>query len=53
MIVYTWKTTDLLLVLSKECGFRLANVYIWKNLEVLATWHMRIDKGIATEEITD
>ena len=52
MTVYTWKTTDLLLVLSKEGGFRLENVYIWKYLKVLATWHNRIDKGTITKEIT-
>ena len=33
--VYAWKITDLLSVLSKKSESRLANVYIWKHLEVL------------------
>ena len=41
MIVYTWKITDLLPVLSNKSESGLADVYILKHLEVLATGHKR------------
>ena len=46
--MYTWKITDLLQVLSKKRESKLANVYVWKYLGILTTWHKRIDKGTVT-----